>query len=189
MMIIIKKKHGNIISGLEIANANRLDSIQGFDTIFPDDFSWNGKILSEPVAKLSYVEAEFCTLAISAASRRRKKKAAKLLDRIANLDRRFINYVPGCNRLYHHGNWRIRNLPPKQKPYYPEYDYGYVENAGGLLSFLKEEGIDEFDFIIDSHYVIIDDRDGKLWNAMKNSGIIKLEEIDFERELLPNLKQ
>jgi hypothetical protein len=40
-----------------------------------------------------------------------------------------------------------------------------------------------------SHYVIIDDRDGKLWNAMKNSGIIKLEEIDFERELLPNLKQ
>ena len=181
-IIIIKKKHGEISTGEQIAKERRLDPDRDFTYIYPDSFLWQCKMMSDPVSKLSYVEAEFNTLAKEARKSRRKNKAAKLLCRLENLNRRFVNYVPECTNIYHFENWHYRNVSAKQRAYYPKYEYGYLEDerGGTLITFLQEEGINEFDFILDSHYVVVYDRDNKTWETMKKSGIIKLDEIEFE---------
>ena len=149
-VIIVKKKDGRTFSGAEIAKMHWIR--EGGGDIYPFDSFWGGRFAFEPVAKMLYLEAAFNTLGRSLVSRRRKKKGAKFFRRIENLERRVVKYIPNCTGISHHKDWRNEDIPARMSPYYPKFRYPKIKEgeAEATVAFLKEEGVDDFEFVVDS---------------------------------------
>lgn len=180
-VIIVKKKDGRTFSGEELAKRHWIRADGG--DIYPFDSFWGGRFAYEPVAKMLYLEAAFNTLGRDLVNRRRKEKGAKFFRRIVNLERRLVKYIPNCTGVSHDKDWRNEDVPASMRPYYPEFRYGEIKKAEAeaAVAFLKEEDIDDFEFVIDSRYVVIFEASDGAWEAMKAAGLIDLDEIECER--------
>lgn len=178
--IVIKKKTGRPFSGAEIAKAHWIREDGG--KVYTYDPCWAGRFATDPIAKMFYLEAVFNTLGRIAVGRRRKAKGARLFRRLENLERRVVNYIPNCTGVDHGREWRFEDVPASQRPYYPEFRYGKVDadEAGAVAALLREEGICDFDFVIDSRYVLVFEAGDGAWDAMKAAGIIDLGRIEAE---------
>lgn len=181
--IIVKKKSGKIFTGTEIGEKHWIkeDSEYNNDLYAPEDF-WGNRFITDPVDKMGYVIAEFNTAAKKAVRGRKKKRGAKLYRRIENLERRMVNYIPYCTGVYRHHQWYRRKITPKMRPYYPEHRYGHVSKGEESIvtAFLKKEQISDFDFVIDSRYVIVREIREGIWEDMKKTGLVNIDEIESE---------
>ena len=180
--IIIIKKSGAAESGESIAEKNHIKKDREHNYIYPEDSFYHGRIISSVNDKLGYVCAAMNTVARRSFEKRRKNKAAKLLGRIDNLERRVVNYVPYCTGIHRYSNWRWKRLSEKQRRFYPRLDYGYIDedDAFLIMSFLRDEKVNEFDFVTDTRYVVVIDEPEGMWEGMKKSGLVKIDEIVTE---------
>lgn len=175
--IIVTKKNGHIFTGDEIAEAHWISERNG--NIYVDRYLLDSThFITDPVDKFAYLTAELAYTAENAARKQNKEECIAILDRIENLDSRLIGYIPYATEIDRWDRWNCDDLPE----YFPRLNFGRVEKGqeGLVSSFLEQEGIDDFDFILDSKYVLVIETKKGMWDNIKTTGLVNLNEIESE---------